>query len=108
MHLAEQLEPIYATADQSLAQTISLTHANMATNGGLNHSADQFQSASSALSTTSTAAPASDQASPSNNNLGKDEVAWFFVEQYYTTLSKTPEKLHVRDVCYHHLPVRGL
>ncbi|KAK7755390.1 hypothetical protein SLS62_002617 [Diatrype stigma] len=66
----------------------------MATNGGLNHSADQFQSAASALSTTSTAAPAS-EASPSNNNLGKDEVAWFFVEQYYTTLSKTPEKLHL-------------
>ena len=31
----------------------------------------------------------------SDSNLGKDEVAWFFVEQYYTTLSKTPEKLHV-------------
>ena len=25
----------------------------------------------------------------------KDEVGWFFVEQYYTTLSKSPEKLHV-------------
>ncbi|KAI0123843.1 hypothetical protein BJ170DRAFT_98203 [Xylariales sp. AK1849] len=30
-----------------------------------------------------------------NNNLGKDEIAWFFVEQYYTTLSKTSEKLHL-------------
>jgi hypothetical protein len=34
-------------------------------------------------------------ADQSNDNLGKDEVAWFFVEQYYTTLSKTPEKLHL-------------
>ena len=25
----------------------------------------------------------------------KDEVGWFFVEQYYTTLSKSPEKLLV-------------
>ncbi|KAL5612584.1 hypothetical protein BROUX41_004321 [Berkeleyomyces rouxiae] len=25
----------------------------------------------------------------------KDEVGWFFVEQYYTTLSKSPEKLHL-------------
>lgn len=25
----------------------------------------------------------------------KDEVGWYFVEQYYTTLSKNPEKLHV-------------
>ncbi|KAK7966994.1 uncharacterized protein PG986_001271 [Apiospora aurea] len=31
----------------------------------------------------------------SNSNLGKDEVAWYFVEQYYTTLSKSPEKLHL-------------
>lgn len=30
-----------------------------------------------------------------NNNLSKDEVGWYFVEQYYTTLSKSPEKLHV-------------
>ncbi|KAI4203677.1 MAG: hypothetical protein LQ350_001678 [Teloschistes chrysophthalmus] len=25
----------------------------------------------------------------------KDEVGWYFVEQYYTTLSKNPEKLHL-------------
>lgn len=25
----------------------------------------------------------------------KDEVGWYFVEQYYTTLNKTPERLHV-------------
>lgn len=30
-----------------------------------------------------------------NGNVPKDEVGWYFVEQYYTTLSKTPEKLHV-------------
>lgn len=28
----------------------------------------------------------------------KDEVGWYFVESYYTTLSKNPETLHVRDV----------
>ncbi|EEY20758.1 NTF2 and RRM domain-containing protein [Verticillium alfalfae VaMs.102] len=33
--------------------------------------------------------------SASNANLSKDEVGWYFVEQYYTTLSKTPEKLHL-------------
>ena len=26
----------------------------------------------------------------------KDEVGWYFVEQYYTNLSRSPEKLHVR------------
>lgn len=25
----------------------------------------------------------------------KDQVAWYFVEQYYTTMSKNPDKLHV-------------
>jgi hypothetical protein len=30
-----------------------------------------------------------------NGGVPKDEVGWYFVEQYYTTLSKTPEKLHV-------------
>jgi hypothetical protein len=30
-----------------------------------------------------------------NVNIPKDEVGWYFVEQYYTTLSKAPEKLHV-------------
>jgi hypothetical protein len=25
----------------------------------------------------------------------KDEVGWYFVEQYYTTLNKTPERLHL-------------
>jgi hypothetical protein len=30
-----------------------------------------------------------------NGTPSKDEVGWYFVEQYYTTLSKSPEKLHV-------------
>jgi len=40
----------------------------------------------------------SNMSASSNSNLGKDEVAWYFVEQYYTTLSKSPEKLHVRPI----------
>lgn len=31
-----------------------------------------------------------------NGGISKDEVGWYFVEQYYTTLSKNPDKLHVR------------
>jgi len=30
-----------------------------------------------------------------NSDVPKDEVGWYFVEQYYTTLNKTPERLHV-------------
>ncbi|KAI0430469.1 hypothetical protein F5Y09DRAFT_228127 [Xylaria sp. FL1042] len=61
----------------------------MATNGPSTH-IDQYQPSSTAAATAPATTP--DQA---NSNLGKDEVAWFFVEQYYTTLSKTPEKLHL-------------
>lgn len=28
------------------------------------------------------------------NGLSKDEVGWYFVEQYYTNMSRCPDKLH--------------
>ncbi|EFW15346.1 hypothetical protein D8B26_008095 [Coccidioides posadasii str. Silveira] len=43
-------------------------------------------------SNASTPAPPPQEA---KNDIPKEEVAWFFVEQYYTTLSRTPEKLHL-------------
>lgn len=33
-----------------------------------------------------------------NTDIPKDEVGWYFVEQYYTTMSKNPEKLYVRSL----------
>lgn len=30
------------------------------------------------------------------SEIPKDEVGWYFVEQYYTTLSKSPDRLYVR------------
>jgi hypothetical protein len=39
-----------------------------------------------------TAQPAQQQAPA---EIPKDEVGWYFVEQYYTTLSKSPERLYV-------------
>ena len=38
---------------------------------------------------------AASTANGGNTSVPKDEVGWYFVEQYYTTLSKNPEKLHV-------------
>lgn len=64
----------------------------MASNGPTTQT-DQYQPSVAAAATSPTAG-----ADPANSNLGKDEVAWFFVEQYYTTLSKNPEKLHVCHV----------
>jgi len=58
----------------------------MATNGSFSQQ-EQY---------TATAAPADTSAGhASGADLSKDEVGWYFVEQYYTTLSKSPEKLHV-------------
>jgi len=39
-----------------------------------------------------TSASQVDQQAP---EVPKDEVGWYFVEQYYTTLNKTPDRLHV-------------
>ncbi|KAF9877319.1 nuclear transport factor 2 domain-containing protein [Colletotrichum karsti] len=66
----------------------------MATNGNYTHP-DQFKDA--VEQTSPGPAPTNDAAASSvnNNNLSKDEVGWYFVEQYYTTLSKNPEKLHL-------------
>lgn len=55
----------------------------------------QQQGYSQPPSSNATAAPSTNG---SNGDLPKDEVGWYFVEQYYTTLSKQPEHLYVRDV----------
>ncbi|KAL8972158.1 MAG: hypothetical protein Q9183_000697 [Haloplaca sp. 2 TL-2023] len=40
-------------------------------------------------------AGASATSTDASSSLPKDEVGWYFVEQYYTTMSKNPEKLHL-------------
>lgn len=72
----------------------------MATNGTFNQqdqykttTAEQYPATSGATNTASGGA--------SSGDLSKDEVGWYFVEQYYTTLSKSPEKLHVSSRIAH-------
>lgn len=78
----------------------------MATTGNFTQQ-DQYKGSSEipqVLAATSSET-SSTPAAASNSNLSKDEVGWYFVEQYYTTLSKSPEKLHVcilRSRLYHH------
>jgi hypothetical protein len=43
---------------------------------------------SASQSTTTSATTQQQKADP-------QEIGWYFVEQYYTTLSKTPEKIHL-------------
>ncbi|TVY48911.1 putative G3BP-like protein, partial [Lachnellula occidentalis] len=57
--------------------------STMATNGNFTQQ-EQYTATSGAADTNA-----------SGNDLPKEEVAWYFVEQYYTTLSKSSEKLHL-------------
>ncbi|CAG8215832.1 unnamed protein product [Penicillium nalgiovense] len=62
----------------------SYNHASVTMN-----TAASFQPAQS--STPTTATPTDQQ----KNEISKDEVGWYFVEQYYTTMSRNPDKLHL-------------
>ncbi|KAE8440987.1 hypothetical protein EG329_006124 [Mollisiaceae sp. DMI_Dod_QoI] len=65
----------------------------MATNGSFSQQ-EQYKGTTESYPATSGAAE-SNTGGASGNDLSKDEVGWYFVEQYYTTLSKSPEKLHL-------------
>lgn len=54
----------------------------------INNGPAHFQQTHSA---TPSNAPPGDQ----KNDIPKQEVGWYFVEQYYTTMSRSPEKLHL-------------
>lgn len=60
----------------------------MSTNGNANHH-EQY------AATGPTTTESTPQIENSQSDLPKDEIGWYFVEQYYTTLSKNPNKLHV-------------
>ncbi|PGH18968.1 hypothetical protein AJ80_04295 [Polytolypa hystricis UAMH7299] len=61
------------------------------------YAADPYNPAHAATNSMSntSSTPASAPANEPKNDISKDEVGWFFVEQYYTTLSRSPEKLHL-------------
>lgn len=65
-----------------------------ATNGSFSQQEQYKSSTEQYTNTTSVAENASGNASGAAE-LSKDEIGWYFVEQYYTTLSKSPEKLHL-------------
>lgn len=78
----------YELPDQSLPSQASISSATGTAATGT--FGEEAASASNAGNSSTTGA------SEGNASVPKDEVGWYFVEQYYTTLSKTPEKLHVR------------
>jgi len=56
-----------------------------------NQSTSNYQAPPSSSNSASTAPPAA----AAQSDIPKDEVGWYFVEQYYTTLSRSPEKLYL-------------
>ena len=79
----------YSSQTQSLYTNDTTASAAQTSNG--NTSGMDYSSSIGATS-------AGGNAGASASEVPKDEVGWYFVEQYYTTLSKNPEKLHVRHV----------
>jgi hypothetical protein len=75
--------PINGTYHVQPAYPDSYNHAHTAVN-----SVSNFQPAQSS---TPSNAPSNDQ----KNGISKDEVGWYFVEQYYTNMSRSPDKLHL-------------
>ena len=82
------VQPAYATEQPSYSQSPAIA-SSAAPSGSFG--ADP-SSVPNAASNTSAAG------NEGGNNISKDEVGWYFVEQYYTTLSKSPEKLHVSHI----------
>lgn len=72
------------------------TEAAPATVNGTYHAQNHYSADPySASQPASSAAPAQTSTAEPKTDITKDEVGWFFVEQYYTTLSRSPEKLHL-------------
>lgn len=74
----------YSSGDQQLSS--HATAAGAPNPGSAGTDAQSGPQASASASATS---------AEGSSSVPKDEVGWYFVEQYYTTLSKNPEKLHV-------------
>ncbi|KAB8234645.1 NTF2 and RRM domain protein [Aspergillus alliaceus] len=81
--MADTQAPINGNYPVPHAYHDSYNHAHAVANNASN-----FQPAPS---TTPTNAPSNEQ----KNVISKDEVGWYFVEQYYTNMSRSPDKLHL-------------
>lgn len=77
------------------APTNGYSHVNPYATNEQNFGSHQVNnSASSGYA--STATPSANASQTNSVDISKEEVAWYFVEQYYTTMSRNPEKLYVR------------
>ena len=78
--------PINGAYTPQQPQSYATTEQNLAT-----HNANSADAVNYAPPSTSAAS----NTASSNTEISKEEVGWYFVERYYTTLSKNPDKLFV-------------
>ncbi len=82
--------PVNGTYGSHPAQSYGSSEHNYAAHN-TNNAASATASYGSATSTTNNQQSSEQQ----HAEVPKDEVGWYFVESYYTTLSRQPEKLYV-------------
>jgi hypothetical protein len=83
-----QQVPINGAFVHQPQQSYATTEQNLAV-----HNANTANSTSVAQPSTSTPS----NTATTEHDLSKEEVGWYFVERYYTTLSKNADKLFVRS-----------
>ena len=78
------------------AETASMPPINGAYNTQYGQSAESAANAQSSAQHASTASQSTTaSASGSSAKADPQEIGWYFVEQYYTTLSKSPDQMHL-------------
>ena len=92
--MASDSAPKSVNGNHSSQQQYGNAEQHLSSHGGANSVATGAYSGEN-TSSTATANNTSSSTNEGNGGVPKDEVGWYFVEQYYTTLSKSPEKLHV-------------
>jgi len=64
--------------------------------GSIEHGNNAYGSTSASAQSMYNQPPAQEMAGTANqSDIPKAEVSWYFAEQYYTTMSRSPEKLHL-------------
>jgi hypothetical protein len=81
-------------ATENVPQTNGSYTSNQGYAGGDQNNYPAYNSSSQATANAPTTSSTSTTAT-SQQDVSKDEVGWYFVEQYYTTLSRTPERLYL-------------
>lgn len=90
--MATEANPATVNGNYGYKDSYGAAENSLATAGA---SANPTNDTGAASSTSATQGNETSGAAESNGSVSKDEVGWYFVEQYYTTLSRNPEKLHV-------------